>query len=241
MSKVTNIHLSAVAKLRNSKVLTNNKKYDEYISLYDFSRSTYEKNLLNLDLCVLFNYEYYDIQQAFKERFFKTYELWKEYYPCNILYTGTDTVCLRKCDVFGKYDEFRLFGVPDKMANKTIKELRTWNPHYAEPSHIFNCDIRYFPSTLTEEFWEAMLNFTSVWPRFWHVEQNIYNRAFVDQNITKESILESTKYGYQLPFGTEGTVQNGVTLDTALMVHFHSSKGIVATHGRMLNIWNKYN
>ena len=97
------------------------------------------------------------------------------------------------------------------------------------------------PDEVLKEFWEKLISYANKWANFWHVEQNIYNTVFVNQDITRESIIDSTKYAYQLIDGTKQTEQNGVTLDDAQIIHFHSSKGVKSTFMRMMNVFKYYN
>jgi hypothetical protein len=100
----------------------------------------------------------------------ETYKIWKNNYPCNILYADPDTVCVKPLDIFGKFQEFRLFA---ENSDLLIKES-------------LNCGVRYFPSSLDDCFWNDVYEQMEKWNySVWSTEQTIYQNLMFNQEFDR--------------------------------------------------------
>ena len=165
--------------------------YDWYMKMHDISLRSFEKHLQGDWEFIFFNKEVDNIQEVFQDHFFEIYEIWKQG-DCNILYCGPDNIMMKPTEFFGKYDDFRMFNYTDP---KSSVEANTYNIQH---EHFFNADVRYYPSTMSQDIWDMGLEMANNWDfNSWNTEQTILNKMLWDQpNRTIENTLDP-KIAYQ--------------------------------------------
>ena len=139
---------------------------------------------------VILSGEVNHIQDVFRKNLHGLYKIWKDNYPCNILYTGPDVIFINKCKFSDKFEKFMMFNYTDPKSGYGF-------------DHYFNADVKYYPSTMDENLWNIALNMESVWPEYsddnniWNYEQIIWNKMLWDQGLTISEVLKP-EYAYQL-------------------------------------------
>jgi hypothetical protein len=201
--------------------------YDWYMKMHDISLRSFEKHLQGDWEFIFFNKEVENIQEVFKDHFFEIYDIWKQG-NCNILYCGPDNIMMKPTEFFGKYDDFRMFNYTDP---KSSVEPNHYNVQH---KHFFNADVRYYPSTMSQDIWDMGLEMAENWDfDSWNTEQFILNKMLWDQEErTIENTLDPTVayQGHQL-FLDEWEQRklysnewNGCDLKDAQIVHLHGSR-----------------
>lgn len=143
-------------------------------------------------------------------------ELWHKE-PCNILVMGSDTLFIRPTEIFGKFNEMRMFNYSDPK-------------HLTEVPHNFNADVIYYPATMDPRVWEMgerrMGDWLSHEDSDWALGQHILNGMIWSQGISVEEMLKP-EYAWQV-LGQEieqAERWNNCSLDNAMVLHFHGSRG----------------
>jgi hypothetical protein len=194
----------------------NGDVYSFYKQLQQISYNSFRHFLQGEWEYVLIEKEVDNVLDVFRNNFQSIYDL-RQAGPCNILYCGLDSQMIRPTEVFGKYDQFRMFNHTDPKRN-----------HHFENN--FNCDIRYYPSTLDEKWWD----FTMEWKekiKIWEDEQNVYNWILWGQGVTVDQVLDP-KMAFQahMMAGPDHNADaasqwNGLNINESHMIHWHSSRG----------------
>jgi hypothetical protein len=117
-----------------------NNSFEYYEQMQELSIKSFQKNLLGTWELIELGGEFETIQLTWIEIIKQIQQLWHDQYPCNILWTDTDTLCIKPLDIFGRFQEFRLFTEQDPL----------------DRSQYNNACIKYYPSTLAPEFWTQM-------------------------------------------------------------------------------------
>jgi hypothetical protein len=173
--KASNILLKSFFEIQNTnvrlkgievkKTLVGTK--DAYLDMQQLSIKSFKKNLAQPWELIQLNGTQPTIQEAFLYVMLETHRTWNNYYPCNILYTDPDTLCIKPLDIFGKFQEFRLFADSPIL----VKE------------HL-NCGVRYFPYNLNDCFWNDMYEQIEKWDySVWDTEQTIYQNLMFNQEF----------------------------------------------------------
>lgn len=201
--------------------------YDWYMKMHDISLRTFEKHLQGDWEFIFFNKEVENIQEVFKDHFFEIYDIWKQG-DCNILYCGPDNMMMKPTEFFGKYDDFRMFNYTDPKSSVEP------NHYDVQHEHFFNADVRYYPSTMSQDIWDMGLEMANNWDfNSWNTEQFILNKMLWDQEgRTIENTLEPTVayQGHQLFISDweqrkEYSNQwNNCELKDAHIIHLHGSR-----------------
>jgi len=89
--------------------------YEICKQLYDLSAQSTFKYLKDIDEHILFTeanalIPVASLNIALKDVFYQIHRLW-ESQPCNILYTEPDICFIRPTEIFGRFNEFRLFNI----------------------------------------------------------------------------------------------------------------------------------
>jgi len=149
--------------------------YDWYMKMHDISLKSFEKHLQGDWEFIFFNKEVENIQEVFKDHFFEIYDIWKQG-DTNILYCGPDNIMMKPTEFFGKYDDFMMFNYTDP---KSSVEPNHYNIQH---QHFFNADVRYYPSTMSQDIWDMGLEMAENWDfNSWNTEQFILNKMLWDQ------------------------------------------------------------
>ena len=148
--------------------------------------------------------------------------------PNNILFLDCDTLVISPVEVFGKLDRFQLFNYTDP---KTSNEPNHYNVQH---QHFFNADVRYYPSTMSQDIWDMGLEMAENWDfDSWNTEQFILNKMLWDQpNRTLENTLNPLMayQGHELYLdGWEerkvySNKWNGCEIKDAHIIHLHGSR-----------------
>ena len=201
--------------------------YDWYMKMHDISLRSFEKHLQGDWEFIFFNKEVENIQEVFKDHFFEIYDIWKQG-DTNILYCGPDNIMMKPTDFFGKYDDFMMFNYTDP---KSSVEPNHYNIQH---QHFFNADVRYYPSTMSQDIWDMGLEMAENWDfNSWNTEQFILNKMLWDQtNRNLDNTLDPTVayQGHQL-FIEEWEQRkaysnewNGCDIKDAQIIHLHGSR-----------------
>ena len=201
--------------------------YDWYMKMHDISLRTFEKHLQGDWEFVFFNKEVENIQEVFKDHFFEIYDIWKQG-DCNILYCGPDNIMMKPTEFFGQYDDFRMFNYTDP------KQSTEPNHYNIQHQHFFNADVRYYPSTMSQDIWDMGLEMAENWDfDSWNTEQFILNKMLWDQEgRTIENTLDPTVayQGHQLFLDNweqrkaYSNEWNTCDLKQAHIIHLHGSR-----------------
>jgi hypothetical protein len=108
--------------------------------------------------------------EIFKRNWYRIRDLWHQE-PCNVLYLDSDTMMIRITEIFGRFQEFRLFNWTDPKSTKQFE-------------HLFNAGVRYYPASMSEDLWQVGDSMAAVWrDDNWNMEQEIFNTMFWQQPI----------------------------------------------------------
>ena len=156
----------------------------EYNEMYDVSRDSARKFLagdweeIKYTAPVL-NAKLYQIGQWYMIK-----ELWFRE-PCNILIATADTMFVRPTEIFGKFDEFRLFNYTDPRGHHDLIQ-------YGQ-GHYFNNSVAYYPATMSNQTWELGERRMADWfthdQADWDCGQLIDNHMFWSQEMPEEQRL----------------------------------------------------
>jgi len=170
--------------------------FSHYTKMHEISLKSFEKYLAGDWEFVFYQEEVENIQEVFRDHFFKIYNLWKENAPCNILYCGPDNIMMKPTEIFGRYDKFSMFNFTDPKTTRPGREdtnaYNVYHPHY------FNADVRYYPAEMSQDTWDIGLQMAENWDfNCWGTEQVILNEMMWKQpGVTLENMLDP-KLSYQ--------------------------------------------
>lgn len=161
--------------------------YDWYMKMHEISLRSFEKHLQGDWEFIFFNKEVDDIQQVFKDHFFEIYDIWKQG-DTNILYCGPDNIMMKPTEFFGVYDDFMMFNYTDP---KSSVEPNHYNVQH---QHFCNADVRYYPSTMSQDIWDMGIEMAENWDfDCWNTEQIILNKMLWDQpNRNVDNTIDPT-------------------------------------------------
>lgn len=178
-----------------------------------FEYILWEEDALNSDDCTFKNWR--DIKQ-----------LWHSE-PCNVFWAGADTLMVRPTNIFGRWQEFRLFNYTDPKSHGVFV-------------HYFNDDVRYFPASMSAETWdlgESLWSQRETSPdRHWGFDQNRHNQIFWSQPIPDQDRHhpEMNWMAMNLRSLDANVVAwhehwNNCPINRANILHFNASRGSEAT------------
>ena len=135
---------------------------------------------------------------------------------------------MKPTEFFGKYDDFRMFNYTDPKSSVEP------NHYDIQHKHFFNADVRYYPSTMSQDIWDMGLEMAENWDfNSWNTEQFILNKMLWDQEgRTLENTLDPTVayQGHQL-FIEEWEQRkaysnewNTCDIKDAQIIHLHGSR-----------------
>lgn len=208
--------------------------FDAYEIMHNISIESFKKNLTADWTLIELTGIKANIHQCFVSTATSIRDIWHKNYPCNILYTNADTLCVHKLDIFGHFDEFRMFTEDDPLV---FQEHPTeWHKKNA------NAGVRYYPSCLDTEFWNAYNAALENWN---------FNNFNYDQDVANEIMLKQKNFDWQKRQGWVVkqvgarhykmlTELNNNTFDQAIL-HFHGSQNPKFRLECMQNLWRKLN
>lgn len=225
---VKNYLVTAIRQIKKGSLYNNDSNaHLAYKKMYDMSLASFRKFVSAPFEAIVLEEPVDDVDGICTANWYALKELWHQE-PCNIFWAGADTLMIKPTDIFddvfnNKFREFRLFNYTDP---KNFNSM----PHY------FNDDLRYMPHTMSEEIWE--LGETLVLNRFndpnlqWGFDQVRHNKMFWAQDISDNDRCHP-KLAYQCPWLRsldQGAVNycdqwNGISIQSAHILHFHASRG----------------
>ena len=160
------------------------ESHKDYCEVFEkITKPSFEKNLSDLDEIVVFKDEKENIHDAFKDGFFRIYDLWKSE-PCNIMFCGVDTYCQHPVEIFNKFDHFMMFNYTSYTPPDNEGKVSGFGF-----DHYFNCDVRYYPHSMKQETWEEAFEYSEPWEYEWNFEQRLYNRMLWSQGLVQDLCL----------------------------------------------------
>ena len=198
-----------------------------YRSIRHFLQGDWEYVLLQDDCEHMFD--------VFRQNFTKIYQLWTEQ-ECNILFCGLDVQFVQPTTLFGEFDKFLMFNYTDPKQSNTLE-------------HNYNCDIRYYPSTMDPKEMEwtqtEMHNL-----KIWADEQDIHNHIMWRQEgVTPENSCRPHLAYQGMGIGdlsNQAVIEahnqwNGIHINQAQIIHWHTSRGPENRLALMTGINNSLN
>ena len=186
-----------------------------YLEMIEVMKDSAVQCVEDLDDIIVHTGTVSDIRTAFEKHYWEIRELWKAGH--NILYVDADVLFTKPLKIFGAFDEFKMFNYTDP---------RSLDQHPYVFDNYFNCGIRYYPSTMSEDTWAiGDEGFTDMDRTHWDSEQRVYNDMLWSNGSVLEDHLDPT-LGYQLVTGnTENDNNfNGISIGDAKIIHVHGSR-----------------
>lgn len=152
----------------------------------------------------------------FQANWERMHALWHQE-PCNILYLDSDAIFVKPVEMFGRFDEYRLFNW-------------TTPPQHEQFEHYFNAAVRYHPHTMREETWELGDAIAQNWDlTIWDQEQVIFNKMFWSQGLSFEDAHHpelnwQAESGLKIPELAQHAQFNTLPIGHARIIHYHGTR-----------------
>jgi hypothetical protein len=237
-----------IIPLGKCKSGSRNEDYTDVYSLYEEMVSiqiqSVVQNVKNVDRIIIVSGEYETTEELFYEVFKRVYELWNNE-ECNILCSGADVLFIKDVDIFGKYEDFTLFG--PNAGDAVIDDVP-----------ISLDSLRYFPSSMEKnifdmgmDLWnEQISNYLSDDKKIsWEFEMFVFNKMFytqrngkyLDSNLTFNHLEQSKKYHRLMVDGFVENIWNPCSIDDASVLIFSATRGHLNQLNKMKTYHNQYN
>ncbi len=155
--------------------------------------------------------------EMFKNNWQRIWDIWHSE-PCNVLYLDSDTVFLKPTEIFGRFDEYRLFNWTTPSKNDQF-------------DNYFNAAVRYYPHTMSPDVWALGHSLADDWNlNIWDQEQIIFNRMFWSQGLSFED-AHHPELNWQAPTGTtlpelaQHAQFNSFPIQHVRILHYHGTRG----------------
>jgi len=215
IQSVTNILLKSLFKIKNHDPIVGQPPsamthyFSSYRVMQDLSIVSFKKNLQGDWQLIELGGEFSRLSYALRYVMAQTKKIWKTHYPCNILYTDPDTLCIKPLDLFGKFFEFRLFTDGHPLSRK----------------QYHNCGVRYFPKELTDAFWESIDSKMSQWDhKKYDYEQETYIDCLWEQPSLYKQLSQPQSHVVKQITHKGHDAYNNYYSDAAIL-HVHASRG----------------
>lgn len=198
-----------------------------YDTMFQISRATAKKFLAGDWQEVVFDEPAETRVHMFQKNWQRIWDLWHKE-PCNILYLDSDTMFIRPTEIFGRFEEFRMFNWTDPKSNQQF-------PNY------YNAGVRYYPSSIKSDVWKIGEDIARNWKLdIWDQEQLIFNSMFWSQNVQDPHHPELNWQGMHMivshPNAQLAHEQwNQCTVADTHIIHVHGSRNAVETANLMTN------
>ncbi len=165
----------------------------------------------------------------FKDNWKRIWDLYQQE-KCNILYLDSDTMFIRDTEIFGRFQDFRLFNWTDPKSNQQF-------------ANYFNAGVRYYSCDMDPLVWKRGADMAANWNLdIWDQEQLIFNEMFWMQDIAEED-RHHPEFNWQGMNMRIADPQmraaheqwNNLSLDQAHIVHVHGSRSAIETAQLMTN------
>ena len=165
----------------------------------------------------------------FKRNWQRIRTLWHQE-PCNILYLDSDTMMVQPTEMFGRFQEFRMFNWTDPKSTSRFK-------------NYYNAGVRYYAASMDAELWRVGDALAQNWEDDnWGMEQDIFNTMFWQQSIADHDWHhpELNWQGMHMIRGTHEVQTaienwNGLPVAQAHILHVHGSRSPTHTAQLMIN------
>ena len=211
--------------------------YLDYQEMYKMSIASFKHFVEEPFETIIWSDPAKDVNSSTYQNWIDIRNLWNSE-PCNIFWAGADTLMLKKTKIFSdRFPEYRMFNYTDPKS-------------HAEVKHYFNDDLRYYPHTMSTDIWQLGEDLfkkrNEHLEKNWGFDQIRHNAMFWNQSIPDSDRLHPYM-AYQamnLRSLSPEMVQwhnnwNGITLDTAHILHFHGSRGSKAVINFMRELCTK--
>lgn len=191
--------------------------YPLYQEIQKVSYSTFKHFMEGDWEYILLEEEVNHVFEVFQQNFQKMYDL-RQKEECNILFCGLDTTMIAPTEIFGRWDKFMMFNHTDPKRSPKFE-------------NNFNCDVRYYPSTMDQKWWDYTIEKMDSL-KVWADEQDIYNDMLWGQGVTLEEARhpELSFQAHMMPDLDsrieEANFYNQFDINDAQIIHWHSSRGI---------------
>ena len=211
------------------------KKWETYQAVQNESYSSIKHFLEGDWEYVLLSEPCEHMFDVFKQNFTKIHKLWTEQ-ECNILFCGLDVQFIKPTKIFGEFDKFLMFNYSDPKTTANFE-------------HNFNCDIRYYPSTMSKKWMDWTVNEAMHNLKIWDDEQDIHNYIMWDQDISIEEAVRPHLAWQGMGISDFTDLQmmenhqywnNGVPIIDAHIIHWHTSRG-AENRLEIMSAINEYN
>jgi len=190
--------------------------FDHYQEMQDLSVESFQRNLQGDWDLVQLSEPQPTLQKGFQNTLKQAHDLWHTHWPCNILYTDPDTLCVVPFMPWDQFSEFTMF------PNAGLS--------------YYNGGVKYFPSTLGPEFWALLLTLMQTWDEtVYDQEQEICKRLMLSQATQPKPATWAVAQG---PINREN-LQEYFRLNRCIW-HFHSSRDPQTTTDLMQEVWQHY-
>ena len=221
------------SKWFDDKTANANQIEKDYASMETILTNTARKHVVGLDDIIIHKGEADNIRDVFKIHFKQIHELWEQGH--NILYCDLDAMFLKEVEYFERFNDFRMFNLTDPTS--------TTDDHYGiKFNDYFNCGIRYYPQTMSNNVWDLGFEMLENWnPDRWDCEQIIYNAMMFSQSLTAQEAYDprlSFQMLYDNPNATSNTQFNQIHISEACAVHLHGSRNSHSRLSRMRDLEN---
>jgi hypothetical protein len=189
-----------------------------YDTMFQVSRSSARKFLAGDWEEVVFNDPAETRVHMFQQNWQRIWDLWHQE-PCNILYLDSDAMFIKSTDMFGQFDQYRLFNWTDPKSNTQF-------------SNYYNAGVRYYPSTMSAEVWNIGQDMAKNWNlNIWDQEQLIFNAMFWSQGVQDPHHPELNWQGFMLGIQPKelGDAWNNCPIESAHIIHWAGSRGAART------------
>lgn len=214
------------------------KDLENYAEMYLISRDSARRHLLGNWEEIAFTSPVLDVRLFCIAQWYAIKELWHSE-PCNILWMGSDTMFIQDSEIFGAFDDMRLFNYTEP---RRILDI----------DHYFNDDVRYYSATMDPKVWEVGERHLSRWwgdDEYvkWDLGQMIHNYQFWSQEPDLSDIVIPQLNWLASSIRSDDPTQiaemekwNRCAIDDAHIIHFHGSRGSANTLTTMQEFSRKF-
>jgi hypothetical protein len=215
-----------------------------YLNMYRISRASARKFLAGDWEEICYTSPVLDARMFQIAQWYAVREMWyKE--KCNILCMGADTMFVKPTEMFGKWNQMRMFNYTDPRYHPDMKQYNTIG-------HYFNDDVRYFPADMDPSIWDIgerhMADWFSHSQSHWDCGQLINNHMFWSQDIDDNDRLQPMFNWMAMGIRdfdqaalTRASEWNGCWFEQANIMHFAGSRGPQETLNFMSEVAVKLN
>lgn len=200
--------------------------YEKYQRCHDISLESFNQRLAGNWEYKFIGGEFDTIHMALRHTYYEIYYMWKDNYPCNILYTDPDTIAIKSVDhIWNCWSKFMMFNYSEP------KYFHVNNVYNERFPNFFNAGVRYFPSTMSEQTWAIGLDMAANWDLTdYNTEQIILNKMLWSQGLhISEALVPKIAYQAQWLPGLDiwrQDIWNGCHINDSNIIHLHCSRDL---------------